>query len=109
MTLRTLLERLLRERPREQSYDAWVNIRDERWPWRHIVAAAERGECSVSKVGRRLMMRREDLDAWLAAQAIQPMGKERPKSKPESESGPNAERKAAVAHLLVKHGYRPVR
>lgn len=81
LTLRTLLERLL---AREQSNDGWVNIRDERWPWRQLVAAAERGEVAVSRVGRKLMMRREDLDRWLDAHRIQPRQPE-PKPTPHDE------------------------
>jgi hypothetical protein len=70
LTLRALLERLLATH--EQSGDGWVNVRDKRWPWRQLVAAAERGEVSLSRVGRKLMMRREELDRWLDAQRIQP-------------------------------------
>lgn len=70
LTLRALLERLLAAR--DAANDGWVNVRDERWPWRQLVAAAERGEVSVSRVGHRLMMRRDELDRWLDAQRIQP-------------------------------------
>lgn len=95
LTVRALLERLL---TREQANDGWVNIRDERWPWRQLVAAAERGECSVSRVGRKLMMRREDLDRWLALHAIKSKGVAKTKQATESDN--------PVAHLLEDAGYR---
>jgi len=70
LTLGELLERLL-ARPADDGA-GWVNIRDERWPWRRIVAAAQRGECQVSKVGRQLLMRREELGRWLDLHRIRP-------------------------------------
>ena len=68
LTLRDLLERMAAQRPD----DGWVNIREQPWPWRQLVAAAERGEAAVSRVGHRLLMRREELDRWLDTQRIQP-------------------------------------
>lgn len=70
LTLGELLERLLDARGDDGSLAGWVSIRDERWPWRRILAAAQRGECQVSKVGRQLLMRREELDRWLGLQSI---------------------------------------
>lgn len=67
LPVRVLLERLLDA----QKPDAeWVNVRDDLWPWRHMVAAAERGECAVSRVGRKLLVRREELNRWLATYKI---------------------------------------
>lgn len=80
LTVRALLERLLAAQQHESS--GWVNIRDKQWPWRHLVAAAERGEVKVSRVGRKLMMRREELDSWLDAQRIQPRSREAAKPEP---------------------------
>jgi hypothetical protein len=71
MTVRELLAALV-ARAGGSANDEWVNIRGEVYPWRRIVAAAERGECEVSRVGRRLMMRRDELDKWLAARRIGP-------------------------------------
>lgn len=72
MTLRSLLERVL-DRAASEDYE-WVNIRDPRYPWRHIVAAAERGECKVSRVGRKLLMQRGELNKFLSTRLIVPRG-----------------------------------
>lgn len=90
MTLRELLE-CLSPQPEHE----WINVRTDDLPWRQLVAAAERGEVTVSRVGRKLMMRRRDLDRWLEAQAIEAPA---PKAKPVPES-------SKVAHLLRAKGY----
>lgn len=67
MTVRALLERLVAN---QQVDSDWVNVRGDQWPWRQLVAAAERGEVQVSRVGRKLMMRRQELDSWLSKHFI---------------------------------------
>jgi hypothetical protein len=96
MTLRALLERVLQEPARSES-DAreWINVRTDDWPWRRIVAAAERGELVVARVGRKLIVRREDLGRWLEAQRI-----------PARTQTSQAQPPSRVAHLLDAAGYR---
>jgi hypothetical protein len=73
MTVRELLAALVaRAGGSANDGDDWINIRGEVYPWRRIVAAAERGECEVSRVGRRLMMQRSELAKFLAARRIGP-------------------------------------
>jgi hypothetical protein len=98
LTLRALLERLLAA---QRPDDGWVNVRDERWPWRQLVAAAERGEVSLSRVGHRLLMRREDLDRWLDAQRIQPRRRGAATADP-----PPPPRDEHISKLLERAGFR---
>lgn len=73
MTLREFITSLSSGLAAVSSPDDWVNIRDDaRYPWRHIVAAAERGECQVSRVGRKLLMQRAELDKFLSTRRIVP-------------------------------------
>lgn len=93
MTLRDLLAALVDGRDVANDSD-WINIRSEAYPWRRIVAAAERGECEVSRVGRRLMMQRSELSKFLTARRIGPK-KAQPKTespKPKSEFGDSVQR-----------------
>jgi hypothetical protein len=94
MPLRSFLERLVADRGADSG---WINIRDEQWPWRHIVAAAERGECHVSRVGRKLLMRREELDRWLALHTI-PVRTQATKPEPDDDN--------PVGHLLERAGFQ---
>lgn len=95
MTLRDLLTTLVERRGVANDSD-WINIRGDVYPWRRIVAAAERGECEVSRVGRRLMMKREELDRWLARHRIGPTSKtkkvEPDAKKPKGEFGDSVQR-----------------
>jgi hypothetical protein len=97
LTLRALLKRLLGERAHPSDL-GWVNVRVDDCPWRHLVAAAERGEVVVARVGRKLLMRRPDLDAWLESQRIEP----RAAAEPREPLPPQPDR---VAHVLAAHGY----
>jgi hypothetical protein len=92
MTLRVLLQRVLGV----ATTDEWISIRDSNYPWRQLVAAAERGECAVSRVGRKLMMRRDELDRWLAAQRIVPKSQN---------DAPKNELQDRVAAMLAKQGF----
>ena len=74
--------------------DPWVDIRSDRWPWRRIVDGAERGECVVARVGRRLLMRRSELDAWIERHRIVPRAAER-------EAKPVPSR---IAHMVPRGG-----
>lgn len=62
LSIRQILERLISNPANETD---WIDIRSPLYPWKHIVAAAERDEACVSRIGRRLYMRREDLDRWM--------------------------------------------
>jgi hypothetical protein len=102
MTVRELLAVLV-ERADDSANDAWINIRSEAYPWRHIVASAEKGECEVSRVGRRLMMRREELNSWLSRRRITAASKQKrdatPKTTPEDEVS------RQVRRSLERQGY----
>jgi hypothetical protein len=94
LTLRELLASLLREHPPSDP-DPWVDLRKEGWPCRRIAEAAKRGECKVSRVGRRLLMRRSELNAWIDRHQI--------------EVEPDQERAAPpsrIAHLLESADHR---
>jgi hypothetical protein len=97
MTVRELLAMLV-DRVGGSANDEWVNIRSEAYPWRRIVAAAERGECEVSRVGRRLMMQRSELSRWLARHRIGPRSK---KAKPDA---PKDEFNASLQRALERNG-----
>jgi hypothetical protein len=96
MTVRELLASLVARAGGPANDDDWINIRGEDYPWRRIVAAAERGECEVSRVGRRLMMQRSELAKFLAARRIGPKTKklqtDAPKPKPKGEFGDSVQR-----------------
>lgn len=102
LTVRSLLELLVAQK---QPDAEWVNVRSDEWPWRHIVAAAERGECAVSRVGRKLLMRREELDRWLALHAISAR-KPGDRSGDSSTSGGDSDDDNPVSHLLEETGFR---
>jgi hypothetical protein len=97
LTVRALLERLLAGADPAGGDGGWVNVRDERWPWRQLVAAAERGEVSLSRVGHRLLMRRAELDRWLDGQRIRPR-------RPAAE--PTPPRDEHLTRLLEGAGFR---
>jgi len=99
LTLREFLT-LLVERGSPSGNDDWVNIRRDPYPWRRIVAAAERGECEVSRVGRRLLMKRSELDKFLARKGITPKNVE-----PKTETPPT-DIEASVQRALRRNGYR---
>jgi hypothetical protein len=96
MSLRSLLERLLAGHETPDS--GWVNVRSDELPWRHIVAAAERGEVHLSRVGRKLLMRRVDLDEWLGRQRVSPRAEKK-------EALPAAD-DLAIQHTLARGGMR---
>ena len=79
MTVREFLEKLLAGHSVDDI--GWVNIRSPEWPWQSIVSAAERGEVRVSRVGRKLLMRRDELDKWLDAHCIPRKQKQRAEPK----------------------------
>src|SRR5262245_38194082 len=96
MTLRTLLAKLLERENAPVALD-WINVRCDDYPWRHLVAAGERGELTVARVGRKLLVRRPDLDRWLESRAI------RRRASPSSL--PEALPVDRVGHLLEAAGY----
>lgn len=98
MTLRELLAALVDRAGASANDDEWINIRGEVYPWRRIIAAAERGECEVSRVGRRLMMRRSELSKFLAARRIGPK-----KVEPKTDA-PTSELDRSVQRALRRNG-----
>lgn len=96
MTLRELLHRLLDARSPMES--EWINVRTDQLPWRQLVAAAERGEVELSRAGRKLMMRRSELDRWLDSQRIGPSA---PATTTEAQPKPPGD----VSHLLARLGF----
>ena len=100
MTLRELFQRILDVRASTES--GWINVRTQQLPWRQLVAAAERGEVEVCRVGRKLMMRRNELDRWVALQKIGPAERT---STATSQSKPTND----VSHLIAKLGFGSVR
>ena len=78
----------------------WIDIRGQKYPWRHIVDAAERGECEVARVGRRLLMRRQELSRWLSTCRIAP-----PAQKPTATVSEKDELKRQVRASLRRAGY----
>jgi hypothetical protein len=102
MTLRELLCALTNtSAPAANDADDWISIRSEAYPWKRIVAAAERGECEVSRVGRRLMMQRSELSRWLARHRIGPGTK---KAKAEPDAKPRGEFGDSVQRALKRNG-----
>ena len=95
LSLRELLRRLLTAGSPADS--EWINVRTDQLPWRQLVEAAERGEVVVSRVGRKLMMKRHDLDRWLEAQAI---GRRRGTEKAQKPA-----HEADISHLVQRAGY----
>lgn len=93
MTVRELLQAVVNKE------DGWVDIRCESYPWRRIVEAAERGECEVSRVGRRLMMQREELNRWLSSRRIHK------ENKSDATAIPEDEMQRRVRRSLERQGY----
>lgn len=93
-----LLARLLR--PEEPS-TTWIDIRDPASspvPYRAALAAAQRGELAVHRVGRRRLVRRQDLDRWVASR---PTVVDQPE--PSTPTQSDAER------ILAREGWRKSR
>lgn len=108
MTLREFLKALVEARtaPVANDVDEWIDIRGDRYPWRHIVESAEQGQCEVARVGRRLMMRRQELNRWLSSRRIGSsisQEEERPDDKPLSEK---EELRRQARASLRRAGYR---
>lgn len=102
MTVREFLAALT-ERASPANDGDWINIRGDVYPWKRIVASAERGECQVSRVGRRLMMQRTELDRWLAVRRIGP--KNGPKKiKPAEPAKSKGEFGDSVQRALKRNG-----
>jgi hypothetical protein len=99
LPLRTVLDRVFGQQTQRADDSEWINVRTKDWPWRHLVAAAERGEVTVSRIGRKLMMRRRDLDRWLESQRI-------PERAQRDVAPARTEQPSGVAHILEAHGYR---
>jgi len=96
LSVREFLTRLFSAHTQPRQSD-WTNIRTAGLPWRHILDAAKRGECTVSPVGRKLFMRRADLDRWLESQALS--------RQPDRQTAKTSTNDEAVARMLAKSGY----
>lgn len=101
MSLRDLLATLVERGGATANDGDWINIRGEVYPWKRIVAAAERGECEVSRVGRRLMMQRSELSKWLARHRI---GSGPKKVKPAEPAKSKGEFGDSVQRALKRNG-----
>lgn len=97
MTMREFLMALFENRGAND--DDWINVRGDVYPWKRIVAAAARGECEVSRVGRRLMMQRSELSRWLARHRIESRPK---KVKPEPDAKPKGKYADVVERMLTR-------
>lgn len=76
----------------------WLDIRDEAAspvPYRQALAAAQRGELKVHRVGRRGLVRREELDAWIARQPTLADVPDAPKGAP-----------SPAEQILARQGWR---
>lgn len=105
MTLRELLAAVVQAHSvPANNADEWIDIRNEKYPWRHIVDAAERGECEVARVGRRLLMQRRELSRWLSTRRITSAGKSMHEPDPDHESENELQRSARVS--LERVGFR---
>lgn len=100
MSLRDVLDALreLLGSHASTSPDDWISIRNDTYPWRHILRAAERGDVAVSRVGRKLLMQRSELTKFLSGHRLPPRAKEPESPKPEDEFG------SSVAHALRRYG-----
>jgi len=83
--------------------EEWINIRDDRYPWRHVVDAADRGECRIAPVGRRLMMQRKEYSRWLSTRCKAPLSSKEEKAHPTNEAD---ELQRQVRASLERSGYR---
>jgi excisionase family DNA binding protein len=63
--------------PAEQ-IDEWIDAKDAPVPQRTIRDAVRRGEIEATRAGRRLLVRRSELDRWLTERRARPRGTEQP-------------------------------
>jgi hypothetical protein len=75
--------------------DPWVDPKACDVAFREVLDAGRRGDCDLSKVGRRYLIRRSELDRWIATRRVKPE---------EKKTGP-AEPVSRVAHILEAYGY----
>lgn len=70
LTLRELLAMLVG--PPAEQRDEWVDPRSEACPVakRAVLDAGRRGELALRKVGRRVLVRRSELDRWIDAHPL---------------------------------------
>jgi excisionase family DNA binding protein len=102
LTLREVLARVLAERTQSTDAGAWIDCADSAAcpiPWRRVLEAAQRGELEASRVGRRVLVRRVELDRWIASKQIKPRA--RATDSPQQPA-------SRVAHLISAAGYRRV-
>jgi excisionase family DNA binding protein len=94
LTLRDLLARLVGPGGTTEP-DHWIDPRNAASPvpYRTVLSAARRGDLALCKVGRRLLVRRSELDRWIAAQ---PIG---------AQPAPATVAPHGITHILQAHGY----
>ena len=96
MTVAEALKVLL-DRSSVADDDPWIDPKSPECPvpYRQILAAAQRGELMMFKVGRKLLVKKTDLDAWI----------ERPEHRVgyESASAPSG---SAADLVLERNGWR---
>lgn len=98
-----LVEILATRLQRSDELNVWIDVRNSQWPWRQLVSAAERGEVDLSRVGRKLLIRKNELDRWLATKRIESHAAR------EKTAESSMDRSNNVDHLLRAHGYARVR
>jgi excisionase family DNA binding protein len=98
LTVRELLTRIVDRAPASSvDPDPWVDAAACPVGWRHVLDAARRGELEASRIGRKVLVRRSELDRWLAAHRVEVRAAVAPAEKPPP---------SRVAHILEAAGYR---
>jgi hypothetical protein len=97
LTLRDVLAQLLGSGASTE-LDNWIDPRSTACPapYRTVLSAARAGDLVLCKVGRRLLIRRSELDRWISTQTI----RAQPASDPIPAAAPDG-----IAHILQAHGY----
>lgn len=96
--LRELIAQTIHDVLEAQDPDPWIDTRSDRCPvgHQHILAAARTGQIDAFRVGRKTLVRRSALDAWIQR------AEHREKSLLEAAPAPKS-----VEHILSSHGYAP--
>ena len=95
LTLGELLERALAHAPAAEA-DPWIDVREQPLvAHRELLNAGKRGELELYRTGRKTLVRRSELDRWIA--------------RPEHRVGAEVQAEPApasnVEHILQRAGY----